>query len=133
MPELKRIDLLCISLFPSGEALPKVATSSEDDQLALVQSLTERALSSNNLLNELYLQLIKQTTPTTLKETDCVNMRASIRYWALLCITCSLSVPPAPPLGTYCLYHLKHSAATLRHNQMARYASYAEKVNHIFS
>nr|XP_018910382.1 PREDICTED: unconventional myosin-VIIa [Bemisia tabaci] len=126
--QMFQLILTYAGLGQNGEALPKVATSSEDDQLALVQSLTERALSSNNLLNELYLQLIKQTTPTTLKETDCVNMRASIRYWALLCITCSLSVPPAPPLGTYCLYHLKHSAATLRHNQMARYASYAEKL-----
>ena len=59
----------------SGDAVCRV----EDEHVNMSQSIMERCMVKEALLNELYVQLVKQTT-----EHPDPNSRVNLHHWALL-------------------------------------------------
>ncbi|KAG6457697.1 hypothetical protein O3G_MSEX010432 [Manduca sexta] len=97
--------------------------SESDDRVALAQALLQRCLQKDTLLNELYMQLIKQTT-----EHPEPSSRVSARHWALLCAAVGAALPAAKPLRRVLLAHLRYRQAALSAGEDAKFARRAEQV-----
>lgn len=97
--------------------------SDSDDRVALAQTLLQRCLQKDTLLNEMYMQLIKQTT-----EAPESAKHVSARHWALLCAAVGAALPTAKPLRRLLLAHLRYRAIALHHGQEGKFARRAEQV-----
>ncbi|KAK6638774.1 hypothetical protein RUM43_007042 [Polyplax serrata] len=93
----------------------------EDEHVNLLQTIMERCMRKDILLNELYLQLIKQTT-----DHPDPNSRVNLRHWALLSLACSVALPPHKQLRKYLIAHLKRCASDCI-TEEGKYARFAEK------
>ncbi|GAB6026839.1 Cytochrome c oxidase subunit 1 [Chamberlinius hualienensis] len=78
----------------------------EDDLVTLLQSIAERVMKRDVLLNELYVQLIKQTT-----DHPDPNGRINIRHWQILCLMCSIVLPTNRLICNYLHAHLRRCAS----------------------
>ncbi|KAG7202639.1 hypothetical protein KM043_009818 [Ampulex compressa] len=93
----------------------------EDEHVNLIQTVMERCIRKENLLGELYLQLIKQTT-----DHPDPNSRVNLRHWALLSLACSVILPPQKTIRKYLIAHLKRCASDYV-TEEGKYARFAEK------
>lgn len=106
-------------IVPAGE----VARRTEDEHIALIQSIMEKAMRKDALLCELYMQLIKQTT-----EHPDPNSRVNLRHWAILSLACSVALPPHRNIRKYLMAHLRKCASDYL-TEEGKYARFAEKVS----
>ncbi|XP_071518394.1 unconventional myosin-VIIa [Panulirus ornatus] len=104
-------------LNPNAEA----AVTSDEQQLTMVQGIVEQCMKRDVLLNETYLQLVKQTT-----DHPDPNSRVNLRHWSLLTLFCSVIPPTDKGIRKYLRAHLQR-CATDYVSEEGKYARYAEK------
>ncbi|XP_070072814.1 unconventional myosin-VIIa isoform X3 [Drosophila takahashii] len=100
----------------SGETIKRV----EDEHVRIVQTIMEKCMKKESLLNELYLQLIKQTT-----DHPDANSRVNLKNWALLSVVCSVILPSMKPIRKYLIAHLKRCSSDFL-SEEGKYARFAE-------
>ncbi|KAH8379162.1 hypothetical protein KR009_003331 [Drosophila setifemur] len=100
----------------SGETIKRA----EDEHITIVQSIIEKCMKKESLLNELYLQMIKQTT-----DHPDANSRINLKNWALLCVLCSVILPSMKYIRKYLVAHLKRCASDYM-SEEGKYARFAE-------
>ncbi|XP_046687918.1 unconventional myosin-VIIa isoform X2 [Homalodisca vitripennis] len=115
--QMYQIILTYAGLGQNGETVRRA----EDEHINLIQNVMELAMRKENLLGELYLQLIKQTT-----EHPDPNSRVNLRHWALLSLACSVVLPPQRLIRKYLIAHLKRCASDCV-TEEGKYARFAEK------
>ncbi|XP_046401515.1 myosin-I heavy chain isoform X2 [Ischnura elegans] len=115
-----QIILTYAGLGQNGDAIRRA----EDEHINLIQRIMEKCMRKESLLNELYLQLIKQTT-----DHPDPNSRVNLRHWALLSLACSVVLPTDKAIRKYLLSHLKRCAADCV-SEEGKYARFAEKCLH---
>ncbi|KAM7361678.1 unconventional myosin 81F isoform 2-T7 [Cochliomyia hominivorax] len=93
----------------------------EDEHVTIVQSIMDKCMRKESMINELYLQLIKQTT-----DHPDPNSRVNLRHWALLSLICSVVLPPVKTIRKYLISHLKRCASDFI-TEEGKYARFAEK------
>lgn len=103
----------------SGETVQRA----EDEHITIIQSIMDRCMRKECLLNELYLQLVKQTT-----DHPDPNSRVNLRHWALLSLACSVILPTHKCIRKYVWGHLKRCASDFV-SEEGKYARFAEKVS----
>ena len=97
--------------------------NTEEEQATLLQAILDKSWRKENILTELYLQLLKQTT-----DHPEPNSKVNQRHWAALGLLCSL-VPPTNALTRkYLFAHLKRCRADSV-TEEGRYARFADKVS----
>ena len=99
--------------------------SSEEELIPLAQTILERSMKKECLFNELFLQLIKQTT-----DHPEVNSRVNLRHWALLTLVCSIALPQDKIIRKYLVAHLKLCAADVV-SEEGKFARFAEKASYL--
>ena len=93
----------------------------EDEHITLIQTIMDRCMRKDSMLNELYLQLVKQTT-----DHPDPNSRVNLRHWALLSLACSVILPTAKIVRKYLIGHLKRCSSDFI-TEEGKYARFAEK------
>lgn len=102
-----------------------VRSKDEDDShVVLIQTVLDRAMRKDCLVNEVFLQLIKQTT-----DHPEPNSRVNLRHWSLLALACSVILPVDKMVRKYLLAHLKKCSADFV-TEEGKYARFAEKCFH---
>ncbi|CAL1270295.1 unnamed protein product [Larinioides sclopetarius] len=74
----------------------------EKDHLQLAQSILDRSMKKEALINELFLQLIKQTT-----DHPDANSRVNLRHWQLMALACSVCAPTDRLIISYLHAHVR--------------------------
>ena len=70
----------------------------DDSHVVLIQTVLDKAMRKDGLVNEVFLQLIKQTT-----DHPEPNSRVNLRHWSLLALACSIILPVDKMVSVYCL------------------------------
>ncbi|XP_068235382.1 myosin-VIIa-like isoform X1 [Palaemon carinicauda] len=99
----------------------ETAATSDDQQLTMVQGVVDQCMKRDLLLNETYLQLIKQTT-----DHPDPNSRVNLRHWALLTLFCSVIPPTDKGIRKYLRAHLQRCSADYV-SEEGKYSRHAEK------
>ena len=107
--------------FPGLGQNGETVQRAEHEHITLIQSIMDRCMRKESLLNELYLMLIKQTT-----DHPDPNSRVNLRHWALLSLACSVILPPLKVLRKYLIGHLKRCAGDFI-TEEGKFARFAEK------
>ena len=78
----------------------------EEDHVLLIQTVLDKAMKKDCLVNEVFLQLMKQTT-----DHPEPNSRVNLRHWSMLALACSIILPVDKLVRKYLLAHLKQCSA----------------------
>ncbi|KAL8175839.1 UNVERIFIED_CONTAM: hypothetical protein K2H54_010170 [Gekko kuhli] len=90
----------------------------------LMQGVLQTCLDLPPLVDEIYCQLVKQTTQPPVPGTP-----ANLRYWQLLACM-SGTFQPSPPVQGYLQRHLQRTENRFPGSQMARYGHFIEEALH---
>ena len=96
----------------------------EEDHVQLIQSVLDKAMKKDCLINEVFLQLMKQTT-----DHPEPNSRVNLRHWSLLALACSIILPVDKIVRKYLLAHLKKCSSDFV-TEEGKYARFAERCFH---
>ena len=99
------------------------AKKDEEDHVILIQTVLDKAMKKDCLVNEVFLQLMKQTTAHPEP-----NSRVNLRHWSLLALACSIILPVDKLVRKYLLAHLKKCSADFV-TEEGKYARFAERVS----
>ncbi|XP_060112371.1 pleckstrin homology domain-containing family H member 3 [Heteronotia binoei] len=87
----------------------------------LMQGVLQTCLDLPPLVDEIYCQLVKQTT-----EPPAPGTPADLRYWQLLaCMSCTFR--PSPPVQGYLQLHLQRTEDRFPGSEMARYGHFIKE------
>uniref|UniRef100_A0A8C0FXE3 Pleckstrin homology, MyTH4 and FERM domain containing H3 n=1 Tax=Chelonoidis abingdonii TaxID=106734 RepID=A0A8C0FXE3_CHEAB len=102
-----------VKLFNSLQQL-----ESERDPVPLIQGVLQTCLDLQPLVDEIYCQLVKQTTAPPVP-----GGLGNLRYWQLLtCMSCTFL--PSPPVLRYLRFHLERTESEFPSSEMAEYGHF---------
>ncbi|XP_062364169.1 pleckstrin homology domain-containing family H member 3 isoform X5 [Cinclus cinclus] len=102
-----------VKLFNSLQQL-----ESERDPVPLMQGVLQTCLDLPPLVDEIYCQLVKQTT-----EPPAPGGQGDLHYWQLLtCMSCTFL--PSPPVLRFLRFHLDRTESHFPASEMAKYACF---------
>nr|XP_021136681.1 pleckstrin homology domain-containing family H member 3 [Columba livia] len=102
-----------VKLFNSLQQL-----ESERDPVPLMQGVLQTCLDLPPLVDEIYCQLVKQTT-----EPPAPGGQSDLHYWQLLtCMSCTFL--PSPPVLRFLRFHLDRTESRFPASEMAKYACF---------
>ena len=111
-------------LFPTNKDDIPAGNKEEEDHVQLIQSVLDKAMKKDCLINEVFLQLMKQTT-----DHPEPNSRVNLRHWSLLALACSIILPVDKIVRKYLLAHLKKCSSDFV-TEEGKYARFAERCFH---